>query len=482
MLAAHMDFEDPAHRDRVQPLLERAEHRRRAGTEGGRHVPAPSPTGASRRCGSWRPTRSIRCRRPTRVEAALEGLPVRRRLRHQWRRPTRSATPMCGCRPPAGARRTARSPIRSGASRASAPSCRAGRGAARLVDHQRSGEAHGFRRRFRLRLAGRDLRRACGTVGLRERRQRATSTSARYAAIDGRLRRARRRSNGRLRAQAAARQRTARSTMSLLRQWRFLYAGPQGALRCRPPDGRNARQPTGYPLVLNTGRVRDHWHTMTRTGKSPRLSQHHGRALRRNPPGRCHAILGSARLTSCACPAPMARLLVRALVAARQRARHACSHQCTGRISFRSKGRIDALVAPLTDPISGQPALKHVAVRIERFAAQAFGFAVLRDRPASIRPTTGRWPNARMAGASSLPLLVTALIGPALRNRCSALPKARRCLPTMIRKPANTAWRHSTATGWPGRYSSLRDPSQCHAPGPRNSWARCTTASAIASG
>ena len=31
---------------------------------------------------------------------------------------------MCCCRPPPGARRTARSPIPSGASRASAPSCR----------------------------------------------------------------------------------------------------------------------------------------------------------------------------------------------------------------------------------------------------------------------------------------------------------------------------------------------------------------------
>ena len=29
-----------------------------------------------------------------------------------------------------------------------------------------------------------------------------------------------------------------------------------------------------YPLILNTGRVRDHWHTMTRTGSSPRLSSH----------------------------------------------------------------------------------------------------------------------------------------------------------------------------------------------------------------
>ena len=29
-----------------------------------------------------------------------------------------------------------------------------------------------------------------------------------------------------------------------------------------------------YPLLLNTGRVRDQWHTMTRTGLSQRLGSH----------------------------------------------------------------------------------------------------------------------------------------------------------------------------------------------------------------
>ena len=30
----------------------------------------------------------------------------------------------------------------------------------------------------------------------------------------------------------------------------------------------------GRPLRLNTGRIRDQWHTMTRSGTSPRLGQH----------------------------------------------------------------------------------------------------------------------------------------------------------------------------------------------------------------
>ena len=29
-----------------------------------------------------------------------------------------------------------------------------------------------------------------------------------------------------------------------------------------------------FPLILNTGRIRDQWHTMTRTGKSAKLSTH----------------------------------------------------------------------------------------------------------------------------------------------------------------------------------------------------------------
>ncbi len=40
-----------------------------------------------------------------------------------------------------------------------------------------------------------------------------------------------------------------------------------------PADPLVAADPA-FPLILNTGRVRDHWHTMTRTGRSPRLSGH----------------------------------------------------------------------------------------------------------------------------------------------------------------------------------------------------------------
>ena len=40
------------------------------------------------------------------------------------------------------------------------------------------------------------------------------------------------------------------------------------------PPRLSAAVSDAWPFVLNTGRVRDQWHTMTRTGLSPRLSTH----------------------------------------------------------------------------------------------------------------------------------------------------------------------------------------------------------------
>ena len=62
------------------------------------------------------------------------------------------------------------------------------------------------------------------------------------------------------------------------RKARFVPVTPRAAVNATSRD---------YPLVLNTGRVRDQWHTMTRTGKSAAAAGAHFRALRRIPSRRC---------------------------------------------------------------------------------------------------------------------------------------------------------------------------------------------------
>jgi assimilatory nitrate reductase catalytic subunit len=144
------------------------------------------------------------------------------------------------------------------------------------------------------------------------------------------------------------------------------------------PAGETAAA-ADYPMILNTGRVRDHWHTMTRTGQSPRLSQHLAEPfVEIHPADAARCGIGDADIVRVS--SARGEVLVRALLTARQRQGSVFAPMhWTDR--FSSRGRIDALVAPLTDAVSGQPALKHAAVRIEKFAARAFGFAVMRQRP-----------------------------------------------------------------------------------------------------
>jgi assimilatory nitrate reductase catalytic subunit len=135
-------------------------------------------------------------------------------------------------------------------------------------------------------------------------------------------------------------------------------------------------------LVLNTGRVRDHWHTMTRTGKSARLSQHLAEPFAELHPDDA-ARLGIADADIVRLRTTHGEVLLRALITERQ-SRGSVFAPMHWNDQFAACARIDALVPPITDPVSGQPALKNVAVRVEKFAAAAFGFAVLSEKPQQI--------------------------------------------------------------------------------------------------
>ena len=108
----------------------------------------------------------------------------------------------------------------------------------------------------------------------------------------------------------------------------------------RPPTRIPRRR---FPLTLNTGRVRDHWHTMTRTGKSQRLSQHCAEPfVEIHPQDAARHHIGDADLVRVS--TGLGAVLVRALLTPRQQ---------PGSIfvpmhwndQFASRARIDALVA-----------------------------------------------------------------------------------------------------------------------------------------
>lgn len=154
-----------------------------------------------------------------------------------------------------------------------------------------------------------------------------------------------------------------------------------------------------YPLRLNTGRVRDHWHTMTRTALSPRLSRHMAEpylevhpedALRLGLTAAGIAQVGSAHGTA------LLRVLVTDRVAQGQV--FAPIHWTA---ETSSQGRIDALVPPVVDPVSGQPESKATPVKVVPFAAKWFGYAVTTQAP---RPDCAYWAKARVGEGWQLEL------------------------------------------------------------------------------
>ncbi|XUY26459.1 molybdopterin-dependent oxidoreductase [Agrobacterium sp. rho-8.1] len=159
---------------------------------------------------------------------------------------------------------------------------------------------------------------------------------------------------------------------------KFFHA--DGKARFISPVLPQTRQTSAdYPLTLNTGRIRDQWHTMTRTGKSARLSSHIAEPfVELHPRDAMEAGIESADLVEI--KSPLGRIIVRALVTDRQ-ARSNVFVPMHWNDQFAANARVDKLVPSITDPFSGQPASKNIAVKAQRFQAKAYAFAVTQIKP-----------------------------------------------------------------------------------------------------
>ncbi len=132
------------------------------------------------------------------------------------------------------------------------------------------------------------------------------------------------------------------------------------------------------PLRLNTGRLRDQWHTMTRTGKSVRLAGHRPEpTLEMNPRDASKRGLQNGDIAEVASSWGRAVLRVQVSDAVRPGDVFAPMHW-TAQVS--RAGRINGAVNPAVDPVSGQPELKHTPVEATRIDVKWHG-TILARRP-----------------------------------------------------------------------------------------------------
>ncbi|WP_420860520.1 molybdopterin-dependent oxidoreductase [Algirhabdus cladophorae] len=128
---------------------------------------------------------------------------------------------------------------------------------------------------------------------------------------------------------------------------------------------------------LNTGRNRDQWHTMTRTGKAPRLGAHLAEPYAQIHPQDA-AELGVTNGDLLRLDNANGQTILRALISD-QTARRQLFAPMHWTRQNSSRGWVNGLVPASTDPVSGQPALKAGYVAAQKFSAKWFGFCASLD-------------------------------------------------------------------------------------------------------
>jgi assimilatory nitrate reductase catalytic subunit len=167
-----------------------------------------------------------------------------------------------------------------------------------------------------------------------------------------------------------------RGTERLFTDRRFAFADGKARFvptTPRPPQHASSEE---YPLVLNTGRVRDHWHTMTRTGKAPRLTGHTP-----EPFVDMHAqdaLASGVRENELVRVATRWGSMIARLRMSGEMRRGMIFVPIHWSGVFASDSRVGALVNPVVDPISGEPEFKHTPARVAAFVVGWQGFVLSR--------------------------------------------------------------------------------------------------------
>jgi assimilatory nitrate reductase catalytic subunit len=186
------------------------------------------------------------------------------------------------------------------------------------------------------------------------------------------------------------------------RQRRFfadgLFFTPDRKARFIAPERPALREATcdAFPFRLNTGRVRDQWHTMTRSGMSPRLALHSPEPFVEVHPEDARAA-GLAENGFARVATRHGAAILRVAFSEDQRpgSLFVPIHWSDATASM---ARIGDLVAPATDPHSGQPEAKATPAVIAPVAFASRGFALTR-RPVTLPAGTWWARVAVMAGS-----------------------------------------------------------------------------------
>lgn len=166
------------------------------------------------------------------------------------------------------------------------------------------------------------------------------------------------------------------------------YSTKSGKAQFIPTTVRPAEQQPNpaYPLILNTGRVRDQWHTMSRTGTVPKLfNQQFSPYLQINPSDADKYAISQQDLVQVNGDHGSLRLLADVSTDTPPGLVFAPIHWND---QYAYQANVSQVVASARDPVSGQPESKHARVNCERIEVDTWVRLVVAQRLTSNQLST----------------------------------------------------------------------------------------------
>jgi assimilatory nitrate reductase catalytic subunit len=161
------------------------------------------------------------------------------------------------------------------------------------------------------------------------------------------------------------------------------------------PESQPGSEPQrGALRVLNTGRLRDQWHTMSRTGRVPRLMRHQDffsvSINSADAQAQCMAAGELVELHN-DCGSVTALVVVDDSVPPQQ-----VFSPIHWNDQFSGNACVNRLIPAVTDPLSGQPQLKYARVSLARIAVSRWGLLLTRTLP--VLPGLTYWSRIAVPG------------------------------------------------------------------------------------
>jgi assimilatory nitrate reductase catalytic subunit len=171
----------------------------------------------------------------------------------------------------------------------------------------------------------------------------------------------------------------------LFESGRFFHPDHRARFVATWPRGPMHGLDDSFPFVLNTGRIRDQWHTMTRTGKAARLSSHLPEPyvdMHERDALLCGVRVGQLVRVSTRWGSMVGRLRISG-----DMPRGMLFVPIHWNSEFSSDARVGAVVNPMVDPISGEPEFKHTPANVAPFEVDWYGF-ILSRQPLDVKSIT----------------------------------------------------------------------------------------------